>query len=383
MSRRDLTTVVAANTLGITAHTTYMYYLAPIALRQGGILGMDAWIFATVAIAMGAAVVPAGRLADRIPRRYVMRVGLLLLGLAYVALLVPPSFPALLAGTVSTGMGLAFLFVSFQSYVADLLHADERSVAYGRAGALGVLSSALGPAVAALVFRAVADDAAGLVANAALFGVSGLVAIALTMRLPSMRAATHAPEERGRWHGALRAALPIAVVYILMGAGYGMTAPYFTVYFLDHVGLEKSGWGYLLALGTVAAAAGSWIAGQLGRRVGPLSVATVGQIVLVVGSSAFLFPLALPFLAGGFLVRSFSSATTAPGLNAILMRRVAPARRAESAGYSSLAWNVGWAIGAGFGGASLARFEGATFALGGALALGGVLAGAFLLRARA
>lgn len=378
--RRHLLIATTANTLGITAHMTYMYYLAPIALRAGG-LGGDAIVFSLVAVSMGLAVVPAGRLADRIPRRYVLRTGLALLAAAYVGVALPPSLAAVVGGTIASGVGLAFLFVSFQSYVADLLAADERARAYGRAGAFAVLASAAGPAVAGLVFRATTSDLLGLRVNAALFALAGLVAIALTMTLPSARPATYAPEERGRWLEAPRAAAPIALLYVFMGAGYGMTAPYFTVYFLDHVHLAKETWGYLLAAGTVASALGSMAAGELNRSADARRIAVLGMLGLLSASLVFLFPVGLIGLALGFLGRSLFSSTVAPGMSATIMSRARQARRAETHAYVSAAWNVGWAVGGAVGGALLAAIGGALFPLGGALALGGVALGVMLLRA--
>lgn len=379
--RGQLRRAIAANTLGITAHMTYMYYLAPIALREAGVVGRDAVIFSLVALAMGAAVLPAGRLADRTPRRRVLRGGLALLAASYAGLLVPGLVPVV-AGTLASGVGLALLFVSFQSYVADLLEGTDRALAYGRAGALAVLASAGGPFLAALVLRASPSTAIALRVNAALFAAAAIAGALLTLALRSTRAATPDPTQRGRWHHAARAAAPIALLYLFMGAGYGMTAPYFTVHFLDTLGYAPDAWGLLLAGGTVASAAGSALAGLLGRRLpsGTISVGGMGGLLLA--SVVFAFPAPALALALGFLARSFFSTTVAPGMSATIMARALLARRAETQAYSSLAWNVGWATGAAAGGALLARIGGALFPLGAALALVGVAAGVAMLRAR-
>lgn len=378
--RHLLLIATAANTLGITAHMTYMYYLAPIALRASGILGRDAVIFSLVAIAMGAAVVPAGRLADRIPRRYVMRAGLALLAVAYAGLVLPGGLVTVALGTAASGIGLGLLFVSFTSYVADLLASGERTMAYGRAGAFAVLASAVGPFLAALVFRAAPTERFGLAANAALFGVAGLGAIALSMALPSIRAPSVPAHERGRWYEAARAAGPAALTYVFMGAGYGMTAPYFTVYFLDTLDLARSHWGYLLAAGTVASALGSMIAGEIGRRTSPTRVALLGMLGLVLSTLPFALGATLLGLAAGFILRSFFSTTVAPGMHTLTMERARPGRRAEASAYTSVAWNVGWATGGALGGLALSALGGAAFVAGSALALLGVALGMLVLR---
>lgn len=380
--RKHLALATTANTLGITAHMTYMYYLAPLALRHAGVAGRDAVIFSLVAVAMGLAVIPAGRLADRHPRRRVHRAGLLLLAASYAGLLVP-GLASVALGTIASGIGLALLFVSFQSYIADLLDGSDRAVAYGRAGALAILASAAGPFLAALLLRAIPDPTLALRANALLFAAAGATGALLTLALPSTRTPPQEPAERGRWHHAARAAAPIAILYLFMGAGYGMTAPYFTVYFLDHVGLAPETWGYLLAAGTIASAAGSTLAGSLARRIASAHVATAGMTGLLLASLVFAYPAPALALALGFLARSFFSTTVAPGMSATMMARARLARRAETQAYGSLAWNIGWATGAAAGGVVLARAGGSAFPLGAAIALAGVTIGAAMLRARA
>lgn len=375
--RRALLLATGAYVVGQSAHTTFMYYLVPLALRAGGILGKDAYFFAGTAVAMGALVVPAGRLADRVPRRRVLRAGLILLGLAYAALLPAPSVLAIMAGTALTGAGLALLFVSFTSYVADLLASSERGAAYGRTSALSILAGASGPFLAALVVGQVGDGLPGIRACALLFGAMTLAAVALTWGLPSARAK---PRVGPRVRPDRRAILPIMALYLLMGVGYGMTLPYFAVYFLDHARFTAVSWGYLLAFGTAVSAAGSFVAGRLAARVRPALIAVGGQVGLLGASLLFVLPLPAAAQAGAYLARSSFAATTSPVVSTVLMERVAEDVRAESTGYSSLAWNVGWVVGASAGSVFLASVSGAVFPLGALLAVAGVVVGVRLLR---
>lgn len=374
--RRALVLATVAYVAGQSAHTTFTYYLVPLALRAAGILGRDAFVFAGVAVAMGALVVPAGRLADRVPRRRVLRAGVALLGLAFATLLPPPSLAWILLGTALTGAGLAFLFVSFNSYVADLLAGSARSAAYGRTTALSILGGALGPILAALVLRQAGAGLPGIRWCAALFGIATLAAVALTWGLPSAR------EPRAgvvRPRPDLRAVGPVMTLYVLMGAGYGMTTPYFAVFFLDHVRLAGETWGYALGAATALSALGSFAAGRVAARARPAAIALAGQAGVLASSVAFLAPLSAASLAGAYLARSAFASTTVPMVSTTLMERVSPEVRAESQGYSSLAWNVGWMVGAGTGAALLARVGGGVFPMGSALAFAGVAAGVVLM----
>ena len=376
--RRALLLATVAYVVGQSAHTTFMYDLVPLATRAAGLERYDAWLFSGIAVAMGLAVVPAGRLADRVPRRRVLRAGVALLGLAYASLLVPVTLPALLVGTASTGVGLAFTFVSFNSYVADLLAGPQRGAAYGRTVALSVLAGAAGPVLAALVLRRAGDGLPGIRVCAALFGAATLLTLVLTWGLPTAR------QPRGPTARRVdrRAVAPVMVLYLLMGAGYGMTAPYFAVYFLDHAGLDGETWGYALGAGTALAALGSFVAGRLAARAEPRSVAVGGQVGLLAASLLFLLPTRV-LHAAGYLGRSLFSSTTAPVVTATLMARVEDDVRAESQGYSSLAWNAGWAVGALAGGWMLVHAGRATFPLGAALGFVGVLVGVAMMRGAA
>ncbi|HWH08557.1 MAG TPA: MFS transporter [Candidatus Thermoplasmatota archaeon] len=375
--RRALLLAMAAYVAGQTAHTTFMYHLVPLATRAAGLAGYDAWLFSGIAVAMGLAVIPAGRLADRVPRRRVLRGGLALLGLAYGALLLPPSLPALLLGTAATGVGLALAFVSFNSYVADLLSGAARGAAYGRTVALSVLAGAAGPVLAGLVLRVAGEGLPGIRACAALFGAATLAAIALTWRLPSARI----PRAPGR-RADRRVLAPVMLLYLLLGTGYGMTAPYFAVYFLDRAGLDGESWGYALGLGTALAAAGSFFAGRLASRVEPRVVAVGGQAGLLGASLLFLLPAGAAH-ALGYLGRSAFSATTGPVVTTAVMARVDEDVRAESHGWSSAAWNAGWAAGAAAGGVGLALLGPALFPVGALLGFAGVAAGTLLMTGRA
>lgn len=383
--RRAFALATAAYVLGMTAHTTFIFYLAPVALRAGEVAGRDAWVFSGTALATVLAVLPAGRLADAWPRRRVLRIGMALLALSYAPLLVDPTLGGILLATALTGTGLAFLFVSFTSYVADLLAQSEASGAFGLSGALAILASALGPFAASLVFRVMPDDLVAIKANALLFGLAAALGALVTLLLPRAprtraNATTLAPPDASApGREALRAALPIGVLYVLMGAGYGMMLPYYAVYFLDHVRLGSEEWGYLLAAATVAGALGSIVAGRLGRRA-PHATMLGTQGAHVALNLAFAFPLAGWLLGAAYVARNLPATGVAPIANALLMGRAGAGTRGRAQAYASLAWNVGWTLGAAAGGILLARLGGLLFPLAALMGLAGTLLAVLQLR---
>lgn len=385
-SRRALALATTAYVLGWTAHTTFIFYLAPIALRLGDAAGRDAWIFSGTAVASIVASLPVGRLADRVPRRRVMRAGLALLGLAYVPLvLLPPSFGATLAATLITGTGLSALFVAFNSYVPDLLAAGRgMGTAYGRASALSVLASALGPLVAAGVFGLVGAEAPALRANALLFALAAGAGALLTLTLPSVaHRRPRGPERAGAlgvWRTERGAVLLTTLLYLTLGVGFGATTPYFAVYFLDEVHMAEETWGLVLAAATVASALGAVAVGRLASVVAPRALLVAPQVAHLAAAVPFLLPLAPITLGAAFVLRHAFSATTAPVLNALLMPQVDANARGRVQSWGSLAWNVGWATGAAAGGPLLARLHGGLFPTGALLCLLGATVALLIAR---
>lgn len=368
-----------AYVLGWTAHVTFIFYLAPVALRLADAADRDAWVFAGTALASIATALPAGRLADAWPRRRVVRLGLCLLGLAYAPLL-DVSLASVLLATALTGTGLALLTVAFNAYLADLLAAPGMSAAYGRTSALGILAGAAGPFIAAGFFAVLPPMPALRVASL-VFGVGALLGAAVTLALP--RAARHPPPPDAEPPRGARAAVAAAsATYLLVGMGSGMATPYFAVYFLDSLGVAEATWGVILGFATAAGALGPVLVGRLGRSFLGARLLIAPQALHATVSLAFLAPLSVPMLAVAFVARNLFALTVSPTLNALVMTRVSPGARGRAQAWSTLSWNVGWAGGAFAGAAALAAIGGGAFVLGAALALAGVSAGGYLLSRR-
>lgn len=381
VTRRAVGLATIAYVAGLATHMTFSYYLAPLALRAIGVRDHDAWVFAGLAIAMMLTVLPAGRLADRIPRRHVLAAGLALQALVMVPLLLtPPTLAGILAGTLLTGVGLGLMVVSFNSYLADLLAARDVVPTFGLTAALSIVGSALGPLLAALVLRAAPPDA--LRFAAAPFVVFSIAGTVLALRSPTARGAhpETAPARPPERRPARRVVVPVMVLYVVLGAGYGMTAPYFTVYFLDTLHVAESAWGIALAVGTALSALGAYAFAKLAAQGAGAFVILGTQVVLALACTLFLFPLGALALAGAYLVRSAASNGIGPVMNARLAHAVDARSRAQAQALGSLAWNAGWAVGGAAGGTLLAALGGGAFAFGGALGLAGVAVGLRMLQ---
>jgi|GEM_PF-5087889 len=380
---RALRVATAAYVLGVIAQSTWLFYFAPVNLRAAGVAGRDAWAFAASAGATMLTVVPAGMLADRVPRRWIMRVGLALLAVSYAPLLAPPSLGATVLASVLSGTGLAFLAIPFNSYVADLLSGASMAKGYGVTGALSVLASALGPLAAAQVFAMAPDEATALRWNAVLFAAVALAGLLLSLGLPQARI----PTSRARLAGARGrvdpAVVPVAALYVFVGFSFGATTPYFAVHFLNGLATPTDQWGVALALATAAGALGFWLAGRLAARYQAAPLLVAGQALTALCLVPFALPAPVALLMAAFVLRYVFASTLSPLANVMMMGRVDPAGRGFAQGFASMAWNLGWALGALAGGPLLAAWGGAMFPAGAAVAVLGALLGvAVAARAR-
>ncbi|MEA3199884.1 MAG: Transrane secretion effector [Thermoplasmata archaeon] len=371
-AKRALAFATAAYVLGIIAQGTWLFDLAPLNLRAVGVVGADAWVFAASALSTMVCVVPAGLLADRVPRRHVMRAGLALLAVSYAPLLAPPSLATTVLTSALSGAGLALLATSFNSYVADLLHGASMAKGYGATGALSVLASALGPLAAAQLFASAPDLATGLRWNALLFAAVALTGAALTWPLPTARPPTSRARLAGSRFRLDGAIVPVAALYVFAGFSFGITTPYFAVRFLD-LGTTPDQWGLALGLATAAGALGFWLAGRLAARwpAGPLLVAS--QALAALALLPFLWTNALAPLLVGFVLRYVFASAIAPLANTMMMGRVDPGGRGFAQGFASMTWNAGWSAGALAGGPLLSSWGGALFPAGAAVAVAGAL----------
>lgn len=109
------------------------------------------WVIAAYAIAFAAALVPAGRLADRAGRRRIFLGGLLLFALGSVICGLAPTFPLLVVGRVVQGVGAATASPASLGLLLAAAGPKRRAVYTARWGGMGALGIGLGPVLGGLI----------------------------------------------------------------------------------------------------------------------------------------------------------------------------------------------------------------------------------------
>ncbi len=136
------------------------------------------WTLSAYTIALAAALVPAGRMADRFGRRRTFLIGLVAFTLASVLCAFAPTAGLLVAFRVVQALGAAALVPSSLALVLSVFPSARVPVAVAVWGAVAALAAAVGPTAGALLVQGWGWRAVFL-ANVPV----GLVALVLSLRL--------------------------------------------------------------------------------------------------------------------------------------------------------------------------------------------------------
>ncbi|MCU1543540.1 MAG: major facilitator transporter [Microbacteriaceae bacterium] len=143
------------------------------------------WIISGYALAFGLALIPAGRLGDRIGHKWVFFAGLALFTLASAACGLAQDDTQLIVARVVQGLAGGIFVPAVTAFIQLLFPAQSRGKAFAIMGAVIGVSSALGPIVGGLIIEAFGEESGWRL----VFGVNlpiGVVAlIATAMILPN------------------------------------------------------------------------------------------------------------------------------------------------------------------------------------------------------
>lgn len=246
---------------------------------------------------IGAAVL--GRVGDRIGRRSVLVLSVVLMGAATVALGALPSYASwglwapvlLVAIRLLQGFSVGGEFVGSVTYLVEQAPPGRRGLAGSTAnfGATAGLLLAAGAAAGAASWAGAARLAAGVWRWPFLFGgVIALAAYLLRRHLPEREVAPAAPRRRSPLGQALREAPRLMLLVTLFTSGYGI-ADYLTMVFLPTfahefgrvsiaAALRANTAGQALALFVVPVA--GWLSDRVARRRTILAVAFFAEAAI-------------------------------------------------------------------------------------------------------
>ena len=214
-----------------------------------------------------------GRYADRHPRPYSLAAGMCFTLAGLFALALAPGFAPILLAVALIGWGSS-IFHPESSRVAQLASGGRKGLAQSIFQVGGNAGSAFGPLLAALVVIPYGQTSIMWFAPAALLAIGILLRIgnwykrqlALAARRPAVAADTTGP---GLSKRKIRNALIILGVLVFSKYFYiASMTNYFTFFLMDKFSMSVQGVQYALFAFLAASAAGTFIGGPVGDRIG-------------------------------------------------------------------------------------------------------------------
>ena len=116
------------------------------------------WIISGYALAFGLALIPAGRVGDRIGHKWVFFTGIALFTVASLACALAQNDLALIVSRIVQGLAGGIFVPAVTAYIQLLFPAATRGKAFAIMGAVIGVSSALGPIIGGLIIQALGEE---------------------------------------------------------------------------------------------------------------------------------------------------------------------------------------------------------------------------------
>jgi MFS family permease len=331
-------------------------------------------VFTAMLVGMAVSSIAVGFLGERVGRRRVYRLLLLVMGIAGTVFALTSATPflvlAALTGTLSTDPNESGPITSLEQAMIGHAPADARTKVFGRynaiaylAGAGGSLCAAL-PAIAARAFSFAPGTRSWLL----LFPALAVVCAILASRI------TGAVEAVAEWkggaplHRSRRTVVKLAALFSLDSFAGGFVVQAFIVFWFGRrFGASTELMGTVFFAVGLLQAGSSIASGSLAARIGMLQT----MVFTHVPSNVFLMAIPLsPVLWGAvalLLLRSSVSQMDVPARQAYVVAMVDPDERVAAASFTNTARYVTRPFGPAIGGALMTFALGAPFVVAGSL----------------
>jgi predicted MFS family arabinose efflux permease len=275
-----------------------------------------------------------GRLSDRVGRRPILLITMLINTAGYLLFAFAGSYAALLAARVISGFAGGNISVA-QAYIADITTPAERSRGMGMIGAAFGLGFTIGPGLGGLSAHYGGSAAPGLVAA----GLS-LVNFALAWAVLA-----ESLDPAHRRHSALldlghvgeafarRRLRPLLVMWALIPLAFSGYTAAVQLWVTQRLGWQEKDLGYFfVVVGVTAAVVQGYLFGKLVRRTGERRLALWGAYGMAISVAV------VPWLSSGAalyawtFVLAFANSLAAPALTGLVSLYAGPAEQGSILG---------------------------------------------------
>jgi MFS family permease len=392
-------------TLG-AVHILIVATVMPAVLRDLGDLPLYGWAFASAALAMIAAIPIVGAAMERFGTRSLIAATAVLYVLGLVGAALAPTMLVLVLARFVQGAASGSAYALSLGTVAKTLPPAIRPRVLALLATSWLLPALLGPAVGGLLADSVGWRWAFVVPIP-------ILAVSVAMIWPAVTSAVdpeadRLPIARSLWlmagtglflgginggsftsaaltvtglivalvalvrivpSGTLRA-LPVvpaaSLCAFLLSLGFAAIDSYIPLMLTNVRGLSVQAASLTIMVGAVTWAIGSWWQSHVAGRITPGALVTVGAVCFVVGIAIATFVLHGAFvwlILAAWAAAGFGMGTAFPTIPLAVMAVATEGAEARELSPTLLMDTLGIAIGAGLGGAAIARLEAAGYAL--------------------
>ncbi len=353
--------------------------IPPFAASLGADVTQVGFIIALQLYVTAVLVAPAGMLSDRLGRKNLYVIGIILNLLSFIAYLFSSNLGILIVARVLGGLASGGTYPASSTLVVDAVPPEKRGQALGTLTTCTQLGSMLGPAAGGVMLKNFGYETVFAVA-------AGLMTLALVISLTRLKTVRAMPAPAGsqqksfRWMGDKRAMAGfLAIVMVMVGLA---SLNSFLPFYGSEIGLDIDRVGLIIAtvyLGSVLMRAlGGWLSDRAGRA--PVMIAGLAMAATGIFLTS-LFASEVPLHVAA-IVFGLGMGLTLPA-SAALLADVAPfPMRGLAMGLYAAAFHSGQAIGATGLGLMEPRTGFHDMYLIAAIAMGAMVLGVFVLTRR-
>jgi MFS family permease len=313
-------------------------------------------VIAMTSLAAAIVLIPAGLMSDRVGRKKVIILGLLLTVTSFGLRSIIEIGSGLVATAFMTGMFSAFIQVSAIPFLSENSTKEQRVHLFSFNFALMMIANVIGN-----VGGGALTDFLHLV-----MGHSELISLRITLLLGTgvslmglipafLLKEKRKPKPKTKTSFNLKVAIRtnkkslkiiglFAVAQMMIGFGAGLVIPYLNVYFADRFDASNTSIGLVVSLGQAATAIAMFIGPMIVRRLGEVN----SVVVLQLSSIPFLlitgFTTNFYLASTGFLFRQALMNSGNPIQMSIMMDKVEDSMKGLANSVGQMVFMLGWAV---------------------------------------
>ena len=294
-----------------------------------------ALLVAMQGVGRGGFMLVLGPLADRVPARRLLPLGLAITSGAALIAAAAPNIWLLAAGVMAGGVGSGLVIPSGQVHIVKTVAAAARQRAIGRVMSGGMCGAFVAPGAAGVLASQFGWRSAFLLVAAVALAATALAALARSLDTPARagaraRAAPARLPTLGVGRGVLEVALLAVLVWGWNNATRGIVLP---LYGSAALNLSPRDVGAVLTIALGGRAALTFVSGNLAQRFGPSLLLLSTTIGGAVGTLLLFAPASLG-VYGALAVSYTLSGLASPLVVMLLAERAPPQRIGRAMGFT-------------------------------------------------